>query len=83
LVIAGVLAGGVLPRGGPAGERRHSHAVEEIGRGGQVLTGVAAPALAAQPFAVDQVGAGQLCGRGGVREVLDSLAVQGFGVAPG
>ena len=49
-------------------------------RGPELVAGVAAAALAAQPFAVHQVGAGQLGYRPALLQVPDGLLVQQLGV---
>ena len=49
-------------------------------RGAQLLARVAAAALAAQPFAVYQVGAGQLGSGPALLQVRDGLRVEGLGV---
>ena len=45
----------------------------------ELLARVQAPILAAQPFAVQQVGAGEMDGDPAAGEPLDGLAVEGFG----
>ena len=49
-------------------------------RGAQLLAGVAAAALAAQPFAVDQAGPGELGSRPALLQVFDGLVIEGLGV---
>src|SRR3954452_20636785 len=56
---SGLPAGPQLPRGALR-ERVHAHRREHLVRGAQLLAGIRAPPLAAQPFAVDEVAAGEL-----------------------
>ena len=53
---ADILAGGQELALGPPGERLHTHRREHFERGAQLLAGVQAPSLAAQPLAVEKVG---------------------------
>ena len=55
-------------------------AAEHLVRGAQLLARVHAPALAAQPFAVEQVGARELGADARAAEPLDRLAVEALGV---
>jgi len=48
-------------------------------RGSQLGAGVGAAALTAQPFAVKQVGAGQLRAKLGAAQPVDRFAIAGFG----
>src|SRR4029450_5415757 len=57
---AGPLAGGEQLAGGALGERLHPHRREQLVSGAQLLTRVQPAALAAQPFAVDKMRAGEL-----------------------
>ena len=63
--LAGAFAGGQQLDAGPFGEGLGAHRGEHLMRGAQLLARVAAAALAAQPFAVHQVGAGELGSRPG------------------
>src|SRR5271165_4038585 len=78
--LAGAFAGGQQLDPGPFGERPGAHRGEHLVRGAELLAGVAAAALAAQPLAVHQVGAGQLGYRPALPQVPDGLGVQGLGV---
>src|SRR5215475_1394485 len=59
--LAGLFAGGAQLGPGPGGEGRHAHRVEHRKRGAQLVAGVTAAALAAQPLPVQQVCAGEFC----------------------
>src|SRR5580700_5326109 len=61
------------------GESLGAHAREHLERGTQLLPGLAAAALASQPLAVDQVGAGKLQANACPTQPFDRLAVQGVG----
>jgi hypothetical protein len=69
--LAGDLAGGqpLTPR--PLTERLHTHRVQHVASGGQLLPRVSAQALVAQPLAVEQVDAGELGSNAGAFEVRD------------
>ncbi|MGH3224270.1 MAG: ATP-binding protein, partial [Streptosporangiaceae bacterium] len=63
----------------PLGESFHSHLVQHAVGGAQLLPGLRAAALAAQPFAVEQVGAGKLRAKLGAAQPVDRLPVQAVG----
>jgi hypothetical protein len=75
----GGLAGGGQLAAGPVGERFDAHRGQHGVGGAQLLAGVGAAALPAQPFAVEEVGAGQL--GAGLVQVRDRVAVELFGGA--
>ena len=77
--LAGRLAGGEQLAAGAFGERLASHRGEHLVRGAQLLAGVEAAALAAQPLAVEEMRAGQLGAHAGAAEPVDRLAVQALG----
>ena len=58
--LAGAFSGGQQLDPRSFGEGPGAHGGEHVMRGAQPFAGVAAAALAAHPFAVDQVGAGEL-----------------------
>src|SRR5690348_17409405 len=58
--LADTLAGGPQLARGPVGEPAGSHGGEHLMRGAQLLAGVDAPVLPAQPLAVQEMGAGEL-----------------------
>ena len=64
---------------GALGERLDAHRGEHLVGGAQLLARVQAAALAAQPFAVEQMGAGELHADAGAAEPLDRLAVEALG----
>src|SRR4029077_389682 len=72
---AGPLASGAQVAPGPARERLHAHRVEHGEGGAKLVPGVAAAALAAQPLAVEEVGAGELGTVPGTTEPVDPLAI--------
>jgi hypothetical protein len=76
-VRGGAGRGQFLPR--PAGERPGAHRLEQVVRGAQLGAGVGAPSLAAQPFPVEQVGAGQRQPHPGPAQPSDRLGVQLLG----
>src|SRR3954465_12683889 len=76
---SGLPAGPQLPRGALR-ERVHAHRREHLVRGAQLLAGIQAPFQAAEPFAVEQVGAGELWADPRAGEALDGLAVEALGV---
>ena len=55
--LAGVPAGGPQFDAGPFGERRGADRVEDLVCAAELIAGVTSAPLAAQPFAVDQMGA--------------------------
>ncbi len=67
-------------RPGPLGEGSHAERPEHLPGGAELVAGVAAPSLAAQPLAVEQVGAGLLRGHPAAVQVIDSQLVLGSGV---
>src|SRR5215470_15004944 len=76
---AGPLAGGAQLAAGPFDEGRHAHRVEHRKRAAQLIPGVAAAALAAQPLPVQQVRAGQLRADPGAAKPGDRLPVAVLG----
>ena len=74
------LAGGQQLAAGALGERLGPEAAEHLVGGAQLLARVDAPVLAPQPFAVEQVGAGELDADPGALEPLDRLAVERVGL---
>src|ERR1700733_6932745 len=77
--LAGGLAGSGQLAPGPLGKRLDAHLRQHVVGGAQLLAGVAAAALAAQPFAVEQVGAGQLHAQAGAAEAVNRLPVPAVG----
>jgi hypothetical protein len=73
------LAGGLQLSTGPLGEPLHAHRAVQLLGDAQLLAGVPAPTLAAQPFAVEQMGAGERHTDVGAAEPLDRFAIQLFG----
>jgi hypothetical protein len=73
------VAGGQQLTPGPFGERLDAHRDEQVMGGPQLGAGVPAPVLAAQPFAVQQVGAGHGRAHAGTAEPLDRLAIEVLG----
>src|SRR6266851_2720841 len=69
------VAGGQQLTPGPLGERLDAHRGEQAMGGPQLGAGVPAPVLAAQPFAVQEVGAGYGGAHTGPAEPLDRLAI--------
>ena len=64
------------------GESFHSHCLEHVVGDAKLCARVDAAALPAEPFAVQQVRAGEICSDTGAAETLDRLAVETFsGVA--
>jgi hypothetical protein len=61
---------------GALGERLETHRREHLVGGAQLLASVQAPALASQPFAVDEMGAGVLHVDAGAAQPVDRLAIQ-------
>jgi hypothetical protein len=87
-----VLAGGPQLPGGPGREGFGPHRGEHLVGGAQLVSGVTAAALAAQPLSVHEVGAGQVGGDRRPAETADRLGVEvlslagaagGQGAAPG
>ena len=79
----GALAGG-FPAGrelppGPFGESFHPDLVQHLECGAQLFPGVGAAVYAAQPFAVEQMGAGQLGAELGAAQPVDRLGVPALG----
>ncbi len=72
-------AGGQQLTPGPFGERLEAHRGEQAIGGPQLGAGVPAPVLAAQPFAVQEVGAGYGRAHAGTAEPFDRLAIVVFG----
>ena len=64
---------------GALGEPLHAHRAVQLVGDAQLLAGVDSPVLAAQPFAVEQMGAGERHTDAGAAEPLDRLAVEAFG----
>src|SRR5262249_34962277 len=64
----------------PFGERCGADGIECRMRGTKLITGVTSAPLAAQPFAVQQVGAPEFYAQWGAAEALDRLAVTGLSV---
>src|SRR4051794_35574665 len=65
---------------GPSGERLGPHAREHLERGAQLFAGVEPAALAPQPLAVEQVGAGELHADARACEPFDRLAIEAVGL---
>jgi hypothetical protein len=65
---------------GPFGERRGADRAEDLVGAGELVAGVAPAALAAQPLAVDQVGAPQFHALANTAEAVDRLTVQAFSI---
>ena len=81
---AGRLAGRLELSPGAFGEGLGAHGRERVERGPQLVAGIDPPVLPAQPFAVDQAGAGQVGRHPGSAQQLDRLAVLLFGgTSPG
>src|SRR5580704_13221548 len=72
-------AGGRQLAAGPAGERVDAHRIQHAVGYAQLLAGVSAAALAAQPLAVEQVSAGELRADAGTAQPFDRLPVQSVG----
>src|ERR1700749_838137 len=73
------VAGGEQLTPGPFGERLDAHRGEQPMGGPQLGAGVPAPVLAAQPFAVQEVGAGHGRAHAGTAEPLNRLAIAVLG----
>ena len=73
------LAGGQQFAPGALGERRGTHRGQYLVRGPELRAGVCAAALAAQPFAVEQMGAGEFRAEPGTAQPVDCLAVKAVG----
>ena len=74
--LADGLAGGQELAPGALGERLDAHAGEHVVGRAQLLARVDAAALAAQPFAVEQMAAGELDAQAGPAEPRDRLTVE-------
>jgi len=74
----GLARGQQLPAGS-LGERLRPHRGKQVVGGAQLHARVHAPALAAQPFAVDQTPPGQLHPHAGAAQALDRLAIETLG----
>jgi hypothetical protein len=74
-----VLAGGDQLAARTLGERLHPDADEHVVSRTQLVAGVEAASLAAQPLPVQQVRAGKLRAQPGAAQPLDRLAVEGVG----
>ena len=72
------LAGGQQLAAGALGERLGADPAEAVVGGSKLLARVDAPVLAAQPFAVEELGAGEVDHATAAREPLDRLAVEGL-----
>ena len=77
--LAHLLPGGQQLAPGPPGERLGAHHGQHAVGGSQLGAGVSAAVLAAQPFAIDQVGTGELRAQPGAAEPVDRLTVQVLG----
>ena len=77
--LARLLARGQKLAAGALGERLQADRVEHRVGGAQLLARVHAPALAAQPLAVEQVRAGELRSQPGPAEAVDRVAVRAVG----
>ena len=77
--LAHLLARGEQLMPGAFGERVGAHGDERLVRDPQLLASVDAPALATQPLAVEQAGAGELRTQPGAPEAIDRFAVQALG----
>ena len=73
------LAGGAQLARGSFREPVGSHGGEHLVREAQLLPGVDAPVLAAQPLAVEQIGAPEFHADAGAAKAVDRLAVEGLG----
>jgi hypothetical protein len=77
---AGGLAGGPQLAASPLSERLHADRGEHVVRGPQLRPRVGPPPLAAQPFAAEQVRAGEFGPEAGAAQSADRLAVAALGV---
>jgi hypothetical protein len=73
------LGGGTQLARGSFSESVSSHGDEHLVCGAQLLAGIGAPVLAAQPVAVEQMSAGEVHPGVGAAEAVDRLAVQVLG----
>src|SRR4051812_30584038 len=64
---------------GPRGERLGAHAREHLERGAQLLARVKPAPLAPKPFAVDEVGAGELQAQARASQAFDRLPIAAVG----
>src|SRR5215471_9421399 len=74
------LAGGAELGPGPGGESFHADRVEQREGGAQLVAGVAAAPLAAQPLTVQQMGTPEFYADASAAKAVDRLAVEGLGV---
>jgi hypothetical protein len=79
---AGVLAGRLELDPGSLGRRFHAELRESLVGGSQLIARVAPAALAAQPFAVQEMTTGELDADAGAGEALDRLAIERLGGFP-
>jgi hypothetical protein len=79
---AGVLRGPLEFRPGTFGECLHAELREQFVGGAQLLARVEPPALAAEPFAVQKVGAGELYADAGPLKPFDCLVIEALGRFP-
>ena len=77
--LAHLLPGGRSSRRARSAKAVRAHRGEQLARGAQLLARVDAPALAAQPLAVQQARAGELGREPRAAEALDGLAVEALG----
>ena len=75
------LAGGRQLAAGALRERLHPHLTQHLVSGAELLACLHPAALAAQPFAVDEVRTGELDAHTGVAKAADRFAVEGVGGA--
>ena len=80
LASADLLAGGEQLPAGAFGEGLGADRGEQVVGGAQLVAGVDPPVLAAQPLAVQQVGAGEVGPQRGAAEPLDRLGVAPLGI---
>ena len=78
---AGPLAGSAQLGPGPARESRHAHLVKHLEGAAELVAGIAAAALAAEPLPVHLVSPGQLRGEPAALQVLDGQPVLAMSVA--
>ena len=63
----------------PFGKRCGADGVEDLVRAAELIAGITFAPLAAQPLAVDQVGADEIHRQAGAAEAVDRLAVEVLG----
>jgi len=80
--VAHCLSGGQQLPTSPFGEARHSHGAEHLVRGPELLAGIRAGVLAAQPLAVQQAGTGVVGPDARAAQELDSRTVVRVGFLP-